>query len=395
MRVPLLPVLIVLIIGLLIDFYIYRRLRHARTPRGWCWVYVIVSVVLTGGLLAVTVLPKKSADDSGLAFLMWTLFTYLSVYIPKCVFAVFALVQQALGWLCRRRLRGIGWTGATVAVILFGMMWWGALFNRYNIDVREVNVPIKDLPASYDGYRIVQISDMHTGSYGHDTRFLEKVVEKVNALQPDIILFTGDIVNRHSTELQPFTGVLAQLHAPDGVWSIMGNHDYGDYYSWESPLAKQADIAHLQDLQYAMGWRMLNNDHTILSRDSDSIVLIGVENIGDPPFTVYGDLSRAYPDLSDDAVKILMTHNPAHWTDSIAGRPETNVALTLSGHTHAMQIELFGLSPASFRYSTWGGIYPDSLGRHLYVNIGLGEVGMPARIGATPEITLITLENGN
>lgn len=392
MRVPLFPVLIVLLIGLLIDCYIYRRMRHARTPRGWCWTYVIVSIILTGGLLAVTVAPKKSADDSGLALLMWTLFTYLSVYIPKIVFAIFALVRQGLGWLLHRRLRGISWVGGVLAVVMFGLMWWGALFNRYSLDVREVDIPVQNLPRAYDGYRIVQISDIHTGTYGDDTAFLERMVEKVNSLHPDIVLFTGDIVNRHSTELEPFVGTLSRISAPDGVWSIMGNHDYGDYYLWPSPTAKLADIAHLQELQSDMGWRMLNNAHTVLRRDTDSLVLIGVENIGDPPFAIYGVLAKAYPDLADDAVKILMTHNPAHWTDSIAGRRDANVALTLSGHTHAMQMELFGVSPASFRYATWGGLYPDSLGRHLYVNIGLGEVGMPARIGATPEITLIRLQ---
>jgi len=370
-------------------------MRHARAKRGWCWTYVIVAAIVTGGLMTVTILPKKSADDSSLASLMWILFTYISVYVPKLVFAAFALMQQILGLLVKRHLRGISWAGGIIAAVMCIMMWWGALFNRYNTDVRQIDVLVKNLPKAFDGYRIAQISDIHAGTYGHDTRFLKKVVDQINSLHPDIILFTGDIVNRHSSELEPFTEVLGRLHAPDGVWSIMGNHDYGDYYRWPSPRAKQADIDHLQDLQHKMGWQMLNNSHTVLRHDSDSIVLIGVENIGDPPFTVYGNLGHAYPQLHDDAVKILMTHNPVHWTDSIANKADANVALTLSGHTHAMQAELFGLSPAAFRYQTWGGLYTDSLGRHLYVNIGLGEVGMPARIGATPEITLIQLGGTN
>lgn len=392
MRVPLLPVLIFLVIGLLVDWYIYARMRRVHLGRVWRVVYIIISAIVTLGLLYVAVAPKKGTGDAGLHMLMWTLYSYISVYVPKYIYALFALVQQALGRLFRRKLHGIGIAGVSVAGVLFVMMWWGALINRFNIDVNEVEVHIPDLPSQFDGYRIVQLSDIHAGTYGTDTTFLHDVVERVNALRPDVVLFTGDIVNRHSPELEPFTSTLGAIKAPDGVWSVMGNHDYGDYYRWPSPEAKQADIAHLHSLQESMGWRMLNNSHTVLRRgDSDSLVIIGVENIGDPPFTIYGNLGKAYPDVSDQAVKVLMSHNPMHWVDSIGEHPERNIALTLSGHTHAMQMEILGHSPAAFRYKTWGGLYHDSLGRKLYVNIGLGEVGFPARIGATPEITLITL----
>jgi len=346
------------------------------------------------GLVAAAALPKKGAGDEALLWLMWSVFVYLSVYVPKILFALFSLVQQLFGRLLGRRLRGIAIAGGVLSVGLFCMMLWGAICSRFNIEVKEVEVPVSGLPARYDGYSIAQISDIHTGTFGDDTRFVRNLVERVNSLHPDIIVFTGDIVNRHSGELVPFTDVLAGLEAPDGVWSIMGNHDYGDYRAWPSLSAKREDINNLQAMQAGMGWRMLNNSHTVLRRgDNDSIVLIGVENIGDPPFTVYGDLMRAYPAPGDSAIKILLSHNPAHWENSVEDNPDVNIALTLSGHTHAMQCELFGWSPAGFRYDKWGGLYPDSLGRYLYVNIGAGEVGMPARIGATPEITLITLKS--
>lgn len=371
--------------------YLYRRMRHARASRGLCIGHAVLAALASLALLAVCCAPKKGAGDSGIEVLMWTLYAYLSIYIPKYIFALFALVRQGLGRLLKRRLRGIAVAGGGVAAAAFVLLWWGALVNRFNIDVERVEVDIAGLPEAFDGYRIVQISDMHTGTYGDDPSFFVKVADSVAALKPDAVFFTGDIVNRHSRELRPFVGVLSAITAPDGVWSIMGNHDYGDYYRWPSAEARLADIAALQRMQADMGWQMLNNAHTVLRRGSDSLVVIGVENIGDPPFTVYGDLHRAYPDLSDPAAKILLTHNPAHWTDSIAGRDGANVALTLSGHTHAMQMELLGWSPAAFRYKTWGGLYHDPEGRKLYVNIGLGEVGMPARVGATPEITLITL----
>ena len=393
MRVPLLPVLSLLLIGVLIDCYIYRRMRHTGVSRGWCWTYVVVATLVSLGLMAVAFMPKKDAGDKELTWLMWSLFVYLSVYVPKIVLALFMFVQQLSGRIMHRRLRGLGIAGGIVSGVILCTLWWGALSSRFDIDVEEVTVPVGGLPAGYDGYRIVQISDIHTGTFGGDTHFVEKLVGKVNELHPDLIVFTGDIVNRHSAALIPFTGVLSGLSAPDGVWSIMGNHDYGDYYAWSTPSAKQDDVDRLQAMQASMGWRMLNNAHTVLRRgDNDSIVLVGVENIGDPPFTVYGDLSEAYPALGDPSVKILLSHNPAHWDAEVAGDKSVNIALTLSGHTHAMQVELFGKSPAAMRYDKWGGLYTDSLGRHLYVNIGAGEVGMPARIGATPEITLITLK---
>lgn len=389
-----LPVMILLAVGLLVDWYLNRRMAREGVSRMWRKIHQVVAAVASAALLIVAVAPKKAADDESLALLMWTLFAYMSLYLPKCLAAVIMLVQQGIGFITHRKLKGMGIAAAVVAVSVFILMWWGALINRFSIDVKEVEVDIPGLPASFDGYRIAQISDIHTGTYGNDTTFLKRVVDCVNGLNPDIIMFTGDIVNRHSAELEPFVNTLGQLKAKDGVLSVMGNHDYGDYYVWPSPEARLQDIENLQNMQARMGWRMLNNEHmTLRGNPGDSLVVIGVENIGDHPFPVYGSLSKAYPEISDKSVKVLMSHNPRHWVDSIAGREDVNVALTLAGHTHAMQIELFGLSPAVYRYKTWGGLYPDSLGRKLYVNIGMGEVGIPARIGATPEITLITLRS--
>jgi hypothetical protein len=214
----------------------------------------------------------------------------------------------------------------------------------------------------------------------------------VNALKPDLILFTGDIVNRNTAELKPFVKVLSRLHAKQGVYSILGNHDYGDYEDWSSSKEKAENMQLLKDLQAKMGWTMLNNAHQALTVGSDTIMLIGVENIGDAPFPTYGNLAEAYPNVGDKHFKILMSHNPAHWTSAIKDNENCNIALTLAGHTHAMQIEAFGVSPAYFRYRTWGGMYNDELNHRLYVNIGIGTVGFPARIGATPEITHFTLK---
>lgn len=395
MRLPLLLILPVLFINLLVDWYIYRAVKRRCKRHGkfWAAFTLISSILLALALILMIVWPKGTGSDSTLTSLMWGLYTYFSIYIPKYFFVILDCVGRIPRLFGRSELPGTRWAPVIIAVIAFGLMWWGALINRFRIQVNEVEFADSRLPSAFDGLRVVQISDIHSGTYGTDTTFLAKLTETINAQHPDVVLFTGDIVNRRSDELKPFVDVLAKIHAPYGVYSVLGNHDYGDYYAYPSVEAKEADRALLRSLQARMGWKMLNNTTDYIFKDNDSIAIIGVENIGDPPFHVYGDLDEAYPgDLADPVYKILMSHNPAHWCADIAESPDKNIPLTLSGHTHAMQMELFGLSPAAFRYKTWGGMYADSDSTHsLYVNIGTGEVGIPARIGATPEITVFTL----
>lgn len=395
MRLPLLLILPVLLLGVLVDWYICRavgrRCTHGR--RFWYPFSVISAVVLQVALVVLIAIPKKAGSDAALVDIMWVLYAYFSVYLPKYLFVLVDLVGKIPCLFGGKRLRGFSWAGIVVAVATFLLMWWGALINRYNIDVETVEFAHPLVPKDFDGYRIVQLSDLHVGSYGTDTAFVSKLVSRVNELHPDVILFTGDLVNRKTSELRPFTDVLSRLKAPHGVYSVLGNHDYGDYYNWPDSQAKIENMDELLALQSGMGWELLRNRTEVLSRGNDSINLIGVDNIGDPPFPRYGDLGAAYPTLSDSTFKILMSHNPAHWTDDLRDSG-TRIPLTLSGHTHAMQMSLGRKwSPGVFKYPTWGGMYVDSTGQSLYVNIGIGEVGIPARIGATPEVTVITLRH--
>lgn len=395
MRLPLLPFFIFWLICLAIDVYIYfaaRRRCASKVPskiQFWSTVAIYV-------FLGVTVcLPRRSGSDAQLAMVMWSLFTVMSIYFSKILFVVVDLLASIPCLFGHKRLSFLSLTGGVLAILTFLGMWWGALVNRFRIKVNEEEIEIAELPPAFDGYRIVQISDLHAGTYGRDTTFVSHLVDKVNSLDGDVIVFTGDIVNRKSSELQPHMVALSRLDAPDGVISILGNHDYGDYCDWPTAAAKEANRKELIDMQANMGWRLLLNETEKIRRHGDSIAVVGVENVGDPPFTVYGSLKDAYPDLHDSVTKILLTHNPAHWVQEIADK-SNKIDLTLSGHTHAMQIELFGLSPAAFRYKTWGGLYRDNKGLHpLYVNIGIGTVGLPMRFGATPEISVLTLKRAN
>ena len=387
MRFPLLLALIALAINIALDFYIWRRLKRPGLRKVYLWLSVALSALWLGIIFA----PKSYGNDDAMQHLIWALYVYWSVYIPKYVFFIFDAAAAIPHLFRRRRWHWLSGIGAGVAAVVFAALWWGARVGRFRLDVKEICVDIPGLPAELRGARIVQISDWHVGSYGRDTTFVARTVDVINALRPDAVVFTGDIVNRHSDELRPFMAPLSRLHAPLGVYSIMGNHDYGDYYRWPSEEAHRADADSLRVMQRRMGWRMLDNEAVALSAPSGRLILMGVENIGEPPFTTRGDLRRAYPALADSFPKILLSHNPRHWTDSISGNPDANIALTLSGHTRAMQMRIGNFSPAAWRYPTWGGLYDDGAGHRLYVNTGLGTVGLPMRIGATPEITVITL----
>lgn len=394
MRIPLIIAIIALALNIGIDAYIARSIRRVfGKARRAVKAHIIISVVAAAALAFLICLPKKEVSQAGLTVIMWALFGYLSIYAAKLTFIVCDSAGLLVRAILRRRNRAAvaAVVGCIAALSVFIALWWGALVTRYDIEVKPVSVAVSGLPDTFDGYTIAQISDLHVGSYGTDTTYVSRLVDSINALQPDIIVFTGDIVNRTTAELHPFVAPLSRLQAPDGVLSILGNHDYGDYYEWDSPQAKTDNMRLMHQLQQQMRWHLLDNETIMLHRGTDSLTVIGVQNVGDPPFPIYGSLSKAYPAISDAAVKVLLSHNPVHWTDSIANRPEVNVALTLSGHTHAMQIACGRFSPAALRYKTWGGLYTDSLGRALYVNIGIGEVAFPARVGATPEITLITL----
>lgn len=393
MRVSLFLLLTLLVINLAVDWYIYRQVTHrCRHPQPWgrveLWSAILFSLVLIAGII----IPAREGNNDILLAKMWLIFIYGSVYIPKTVGVIFDLIASVPRLFGHKRIKPVTIAGLVTAIILFGAIWWGAAINRFAIDDKEVEIELSDLPETFDGYRIAQFSDLHVGTYGNDTSYVIRLVDHINSLDPDLIVFTGDIVNRKTDEITPFVEVLGRLHAPDGVIAILGNHDYGDYMTWPSDEAKRGNMQMLYDTYDTAGINLLLNQTEWIRRGNDSIAIIGVENIGDPPFPIYGSLSKAYPIPGDSTTKILLSHNPAHWVDSISGNDKARIQLTLAGHTHAMQIEMFGISPAALRYKTWGGLYADSHERHqLYVNIGAGTVGMPMRLGATPEVTLLTL----
>jgi len=278
--------------------------------------------------------------------------------------------------------------GALTSGLVYGMS------NRYNYKLRRVRIPIKGLPDEFKGLRIVQISDIHSGSFD-DPEAVSQGVAAVMEENPDLILFTGDLVNDRATEIVPYMEVFKALKAPMGVYSVLGNHDYGDYVSWPSEEAKKKNLEQLKQHQADMGWRLLTNEHVLLERNGRQIALIGIENWGARGFTQYGDMKKAVAGLEklDIPVKILMSHDPSQW-DAQVRKDYRDIDLTLSGHTHGMQFGIdisgFKWSPVEYFYKEWAGLYQKEH-QYLYVNRGYGFIGYQGRLGVLPEITSIKL----
>ncbi|MBD5232355.1 MAG: metallophosphoesterase [Bacteroidales bacterium] len=396
MRLPLIAGIAIIILSILIDAYIYMRVRKGAS-RTWSKTYLCSAFLTVALTITLVCWPKRNSETSLLPA-MWMLFTWLSIYIPKIIYIIFSLFDYIpLLWKGKRKPIGL-WVGLPVAVIVFCTVWYGSIWGRRNIDIEEITISSERLPASFKGYKIVQFSDAHVGTWGNDTTFIHEIVEKINALNPDIIVFTGDIVNRKTDEIKPFINVLSRLKAKQGVYSIMGNHDYGNYANWPSEAAHEQNTAELRTIEKSMGWHLLDNSHVTLRMGNDSIKLIGVENWGEPPFNTLGDIKKATDGVNPEMFAILLSHNPMHWRMQV--RDSYNIDLTLAGHTHAMQMRFRtpwkDYSLSSLKYPEWEGLTEyqrkDDFVSRLYVNIGCGEVGFPARIGANPEITLITLQ---
>ncbi|TXN37092.1 metallophosphoesterase [Flagellimonas hymeniacidonis] len=281
-----------------------------------------------------------------------------------------------------------------IAALPFGALLYGMYKGKYNYKVLKYQLEFADLPDAFDGYQITQISDVHSGSFDNRKK-VAYGIDLINEQKSDVILFTGDMVNDKTKEMEPWSDLFASLEAKDGKFSILGNHDYGDYTQWESEEAKAQNLVDLKNLQKEMGFDLLLDTHRYLKKDGQKIALIGVENWGRGGFKKAGDLEKAKTGIDKEDFKILMSHDPSHWEDVVIN-DDYHFHLTLSGHTHGMQfgVEIPGWvkwSPVKWRYKYWAGIY-EELGQFINVNRGFGFIGYPGRVGIWPEISVITLK---
>ena len=329
-------------------------------------------------------------------FLSWLLFvTLISIFfmgetLVRLFCAPFRTKKEKV---IPSRRRFVSLIGMGVAAIPFAGMIYGMLWGRYNYRVVKHTLYFDDLPEAFDGYRVVHISDIHSGSFDNAEK-VQYGIDMINAQQGDVIFFTGDLVNNKAEEMRPWIAHFKQLHAKDGVYSVLGNHDYGDYVQWDSPDEKAKNLETLKQIHQQLGFCLLNNESVFLSRGQQRIAVVGVENWGQG-FVKKGNLKQALSQVDKKDFKILLSHDPTHWQYEVLKDPNF-IHLTLSGHTHGMQ---FGIeipvvikwSPAGWRYKYWGGVYKEK-DRYINVNRGFGYLAFPGRVGMPPEITVIELK---
>jgi len=414
----------ILIILLLIDLYAYKammHLLHHSTPftRNLSrWMYWGISLFFLALIVSVFLSSTGQRDPKTTSRIFLLAGIMLALYIPKLFFAIFHLTEDIgklaamgihkLSALVRgtethpdpstekiSRFKFLTQAGLILAAIPFLSIIWGMVRGRFRFRISHQKLAFPHLPEPFHGLKIVQISDIHIGSFYGYKKKVKEAVEMINALEADLIVFTGDMVNDLAEELNGWEEIFSSLHAPLGKVSILGNHDYGDYFRWDSEEAKRRNLQDLIRRQEAMGFRMLLNESVKIEKNGSYLALIGVENWGKPPFAQYGDFRKAHENVKDAPLKILLSHDPTHWDAEIMGK--TNVDLTLSGHTHGMQfgIEIGNVkwSPAQWKYPHWAGLYREN-GQYLYVNRGFGYIGYPGRVGIPPEITIIELIRG-
>lgn len=359
--------IVISLISLSSDIYLwYRIYRHRKAPWHYLhWLPMCVMILFIVMMLTRVTLPW-----------MFTLVVYLFLLasLPRLVHAILALLRMPR-------------VGEVVRILLVATVLFGIAFGWKHLVVRTIPIKSSRIPSAFQNYRIAHISDLHLGTYAHSPGMVEDIVDKVNAENPNLIVFTGDLINSSPEELRPFAGILSKLHAPDGVLSIMGNHDYCIYGHKDSPEQRVSNEKEIIDIQEKMGWQVLKNEHTILYNDGDSIAVIGVEYDGHSPFPKRADLDGAMKGLPRGIFKILLSHDPSHWRRAVL--KHTNIDLTLSGHTHAMHLRIGNWSPSALLFSEWGGLYSQA-NQFLHVNTGTGS-NIPFRLGAWPEISMIVL----
>ena len=403
-------------IWLLVDLYVFQAMKTVFTgPKAvyvnyayWLFDIVLMVIIIYVGASGKMAggPPKGGSYIMGLAILSLA---------PKIIVTPFLLIEDIVrliqgGYVGIQKMRHavgsedlhmwgrrkfVSQIALGVAAIPFVGTAWGMIKGKYDYRVHKVKIAFKDLPDAFHGFKITQLSDIHSGSLD-DVAAVRRGIELANAQKSDILVFTGDLVNNVATEMDPWIEHFSQLDAPHGKFSILGNHDYGDYVQWPSEEAKAKNLQDLKEVHGKIGFRLLLNESLHLEKDGEKIALIGVENWGKRGFVKHGDLDKAIAPIEDSTFKVLLSHDPSHWEAVTIPHPK-KVHLTLAGHTHGMQfgIEIPGIkwSPVKYIYPQWAGLYPKN-DQHIYVNRGFGFLGFPGRVGILPEITVIELVKG-
>ncbi|WP_299819667.1 metallophosphoesterase [uncultured Pontibacter sp.] len=401
---------IVVLILFLVDLYVFQAVRTVTqnlaplTQRILHVAYWAIFAI-TAGTFILASATRGTPPSTFQTYLASTLFI---LFASKLVVVLFLIVDDvvrvgklALNGLSQEtpfnpsRSKFISQLGLVVAAIPLSAFVYGMVKGAYDYRVKKVTLRFPNLPQAFDGYKMLQISDLHTGSF-NSTAPLQEAVNIINKQEADLVFFTGDLVNNLASEIESHIPALSQIKAKDAVYSVLGNHDYADYVrEWPHPNAKKENLQRMIETHSEMGWQLLMNENRIIEKNGEKIAVLGVENWGNRVgFPKYGRLEDAYKGTEGTPFKVLLSHDPSHWDGEI-NQKYPDIDLTLSGHTHGMQFGVnipgFKWSPVQYVYKQWAGLYKKGQ-QHLYVNTGLGFIGYPGRVGFLPEITVFELE---
>jgi hypothetical protein len=406
---------IIAAIMLTLDFYVFQAIKtvsHNASDRTKIASYLIYWLLAVATIATLMLFPYVQSLQTSKFFRNYIFSIMAGLFIAKLVGSTFFFIddlRRIVMWIVGKFInvkngttvsddsgisRGVflSWLGLGTGTALFGTLLYG-FSNKYSYQIKKVQIAFDNLPKAFKGLKVVHISDIHCGSF-QDKNAVHDGMDLIMQQNADLILFTGDLVNDRHTEVHEYMDVFNKLKAPLGVYSTLGNHDYGDYVTWESEHAKKENLAKLKNIHAELGWRLLMNEHVVLTREDDSIALLGIENWGAKGrFPKYGKMHEAHPGTEKYPFKILLSHDPSHW-DAEVKIKYPDVDLMLSGHTHGMQFGIenpyFKWSPVQWMYKQWAGLYEDGK-QKLYVNRGFGFIGYPGRVGILPEITVIEL----
>ncbi|PQV45958.1 hypothetical protein CLV33_1117 [Jejuia pallidilutea] len=398
-----------ILIYFFISFYGLQAIKSV-TKNIWLhYLFIAVAIVVASNfIIQFTVYSEGRVLNPAKSYAFGFLLAFISlgfIIIPmllgediiRFIYGLYdKMVNKNEGFYMPSRRKFISQIALGLAAVPFASLLYGMYRGKYRFRVLNYTLHFEDLPEAFDGYKITQISDIHSGSFDNREK-IEYGVDLINKQQSDAIVFTGDMVNNKSSEMIPWKDLFSTLNAKDGVFSVLGNHDYGDYVRWPSDEAKAQNLQDLISLQKEMGYDVLLNESRFIEKNGARIALIGVENWGAGGFKKAGDLKKASEKVDENDFKILLSHDPSHWENEVI-KDKYHYHLTLSGHTHGMQfgIEIPGWikwSPVKWRYKYWAGIYKE-LGQYINVNRGFGYLGYPGRVGIWPEITVIELKKG-
>lgn len=393
---------------LLVDIYAFQALRPLTRNLLVYIIYFTISLLVLANFIYQFTVPESHSWSGPRGYAIGILLAFL---IPKIFIAILMLGEDVVrlgvggyrkafsseaGAAIPSRRKFLSTLALGIAAIPFASFLYGMFRGRYNFKVLKYTLYFDDLPNAFDGYRIGQISDIHSGSFD-DHEKIKYGVDLLNEQETDVVFFTGDMVNNEATEMEGWKELFSSVKAKDGVFSVLGNHDYGDYISWPSAEAKEENLNKLKNTHKEIGWDLMLNEHRFIERNGERIAIVGVENWGAGGFKKKGDLDKAGQGLNSKDFKILLSHDPSYWEEKIK-KDEKHYQLTLSGHTHGMQfgIEIpgwFRWSPVQYRYKHWAGIY-EEFGRYINVNRGFGFLAYPGRVGIWPEVSVIELKKG-